>query len=166
MMGVRSGRILRSYKEAAQDIRKPLVRAYVLWLMGLFIGLVGIQPSGFSAAGISLKIERPEAIQGFTYIASLAYCFVTMLLVGVSNIITGPSALRLGVFCNLPQGRRSVLAASRDELRRMKQRIKSEIRRKYTIVLAMALFPAAMILIFSRGQLRTAADVLLQSLSD
>ena len=64
-MGVRSGLEQKSWLEQRKEFTKLVQRVYSAWPIGVVIGLIGIQPTGFNAAGITLKFERPEVIQGF-----------------------------------------------------------------------------------------------------
>jgi hypothetical protein len=53
-------------------------RAYLLWLLGVGIGIVKLKAEKFSFSGVAYTIENPEAIQGLIFIGCIL-CYVVVM---------------------------------------------------------------------------------------
>ena len=48
-------------------------RVYVLWLIGIVVGVAKISPEEFSVAGVRYSIKNPEILQGVIFFGCLIY---------------------------------------------------------------------------------------------
>jgi hypothetical protein len=65
-------RINESLQEKANErLDKQMGRAYLIWLVGLFVGALHLKPEKVEYGGLSFTIDSSEKLQGVIYFVCL-----------------------------------------------------------------------------------------------
>lgn len=148
-MAVRSGNKQRTLQEAVSRIYKDISRAYGFWFLGLIIGAVGLKPNSVSTFGLSLSIERPDAIQGLVFLTSIAFSINALIAFQNSvNPYLKPSGLRVSIWAALPRGTRSLRGKTRKDINELRTKVVRLIKLGTGIAITAACLPILLILLF------------------
>jgi hypothetical protein len=150
-MAVRSGAPIKSVATQFEELSKTLNRIYLFWIAGLSIGVLGLQRSSLSMAGLSINIAHPETIQGILYAIVLYRTF--FFINDASRLLTNRAWLRLSIYGALSKGRRSLRdysAARRPALHAHVRGVSWVLRGLFMLYAAI---PSISILILSRDPL-------------
>lgn len=85
-------------------MERHLSRIYVLWLLGIVVGVLKLKPTSLSAFGVSFTIENSQLIQGVLFLAcGLIYLVIVTqaMLMGLQYAIEGKRILRRAVYIAL-----------------------------------------------------------------
>ena len=128
--------------------RKRRGRIYVLWLIGVVIGIIKLRPTSMSAGGLTFTIDRPEIIQGVLYLACLVVWFDTVATVITKRGMIDRKDRRDAFFLALKPYRRSFKNLSPEQLKT----VYGSARRILTMPLVVSLLevsiPAAFVVVF------------------
>jgi len=158
-MGIRSGRSAKDL-EPSNFTFKILRRTYVIWLIGILVGVLGIQPSNFQIGGLQMSLTHPDAIQGVIYMAALGHAAIGFLAFYIEEIKASRRSLRLYIFNSLRPGRTS-LKYPAAEIRKIKGWARKRLRQENRWTAVALSIPVASIFAAGTSALWQALKVML-----
>jgi hypothetical protein len=146
---------------------KQIGRAYLIWLVGLFVGALHLKPEKVDYAGISFTIDSSEKLQGIIYFGCLlVYVGIVgvAILFGLQNVNSNVALKRRIIYGALGKKRTIVGLDKRGHAV-----LRSSARFTYSLaVLCLAVItflPAIHIIFFQQGILLTGLDAIFQTVS-
>lgn len=142
-------------------LNKQIQKIWLLWVIGILIGAIGIKPTGFSSAGVSFTFDHPEAIQGVIFLACLLQTYAASFQIMSRNMpFRRIDVLRSYIWRRLPRGTRSLANLSQTRRLAIKISIRNNCFIFYFSVVFTAVLPAALILLFSGSSLISAIKLI------
>ncbi len=161
-MATRRGVRTESAKEGTTRIYNYIWRTYILWIVGIIIGVLGLKPTSANALGITLTIEKPEVVQGIVYfVCVLRTVYAGLNFQNRTNPFLRVDCLRLYIWNSLPKGTKSFRGLSRDYLIQVKKAVRSSARIDTLQSITFAIVPAFFIIFFSTRPLLRAIDAII-----
>lgn len=161
-------RINEALQEKANERLDKLVgRAYVIWLVGLFVGALHLKPEKVEYGGISFMIDSSEKLQGIVY-------FVCMLLyVGILGIailhhiqnVNSDRALKRRVIYAALGKRRTIIGLDKRDHAILRGAAKFMYSLALLCLALLTFFPAIHIIFFQQSVLLVGIDSIFQTTS-
>jgi hypothetical protein len=161
-------RINESLQEKATErLDKQIARAYIIWLVGLFVGAVHLKPEKVEYGGLSFIIDSAEKLQGIIDFVCLLY-YVGMIgvviLYGLQNVNSNRALMRRVVYAALGKKRTIVGLDKRGHAV-----LRGSARFMYSLALIclalITLFPVIHIVFFQQPVLLAGFDAIFQTVS-
>jgi hypothetical protein len=128
--------------------RKRRGRIYVLWLIGVVIGIVKLRPTSMSAGGLTFTIDRPEIIQGALYLGCLVIWFDTVATIIVKRGMIDRSDRRDAFFLALKPYRRSFKNLNPEQLKTVYGSARRILTRPLVVNIFEVSIPIAFVVVF------------------
>lgn len=144
-MGARRTKSTKTGVERRDQFAGASNKIYLTWVVGIIIGALGLKPTSINAAGLSLSIEKPEIIQGIVFLVCLFETYLLLVRLLLANPFTLRDAIRNRIWLALPKGRRSFRGSTLDDLKRMRRRVRNNLRVWIWLNVFVMLAPAAFI---------------------
>jgi hypothetical protein len=164
VMGLRPPSNNDATKLANERFDKLIGRIYLLWLLGIGVGIIKLRADKVTFSGIEYTIENPDVIQGLIFVAVIL-CYVAMA--GIGTIFS----LQYATSGNRLISRRMIHIAARRTFRNKTPIdiliIKRVARKLFLLGTMLVLFifvlPLAHILLFERPSLWLAINAMFTS---
>ncbi|WP_454629589.1 hypothetical protein [Bradyrhizobium cenepequi] len=161
-------RINESQQEKANErLDRQVGRAYMVWLVGLFVGALHLKPEKVEYGGISFTIDSSEKLQGIIYVVCLVFYIGMLGLVIVYGLQheTSNWALKRRIVYGALGKKRTIIGLDQ----RGRAVLRGSAKFLYTIaVLCLAVitfFPAIHIIFFQQRILLNGIDAIFQTTS-
>ncbi|MGC0392756.1 hypothetical protein [Bradyrhizobium sp. USDA 241] len=157
-MGLRAPYSVDAMKLANERVDKIMARIYLLWLIGVGVGLIKLKADKATFNGIQYSIGNPEVIQGLIFVAVI-FCYVAIVglafLFSVQYSSLGNRAF-LRRMIHLACGTTKTLQRLAAQIRVIKTVARQIFGLVRPIVAIMFLFPILHIALFERPALELA----------
>ena len=161
-MGVRGPSDKDALKLVNERFDKLLGRIYLLWLIGIGIGLIKLRADRVFLGGVQYNIANPEAIQGLMFIAVMI-CYSVILFLAFSFSLQyatfgNRTVLRRMIY--LAMGSKKTLSRPKNQIRNIKTIARQLFTASMLSMTVILFFPIIHIWAFERSALWLAFDAM------
>ncbi len=140
---------------------KLLGRTYILWLLGIAVGALKLQPTSFSVVGANFVLGSPDLIEGILYTGCICmYTAIWWEAVTTPYTPTSRSQMRKAILRAVRKKRKTLRGKTRLERRLIMFEARAGYRMFYWITVFGLTLPLLHILVYRREPLLKALAVI------
>jgi hypothetical protein len=134
-MAARRGGSTESAKDGSARIYDKIWKTYLLWAVGIIIGVLGLKPTSANALGVTLTIEKPDVVQGIIYLVCILRTVDSVLnFQNTTNPFLRRDSLRALIWGSLPKGTRTFRGMSLDQLKEVRKKALNSAPGSYIVI--------------------------------